>query len=102
MRYSVQKQQKLVPIPVEHQHAAELNEMSRTLDDHREVNKLVLEDLIAGGINPDKGRTGMSAEQVLRVLIIKQMNDFSYERLAFHVMDSDRNLGGLRRGDQWL
>jgi transposase, IS5 family len=89
MRYSVQEQQKLVPIPVEHQHAAELHEMSRTLDDHRKVYELVLEDLIAGGINPDKGRTGMSAEQVLRVLIIKQMNDFSYERLAFHIMDSD-------------
>ena len=27
----------------------------------------------------------MSAEQVLRVLLIKQMNGFSYRRLRFHL-----------------
>jgi len=89
MRRTVQEQQKLVPIPVEHPHAAELAEMSRILDDHPEVYELVLEDLIAGGIDPDNGREGMPADQVLRILIIKQMNRFSYELLAFHVMDSD-------------
>lgn len=30
----------------------------------------------------------MSAEQVLHVLIIKQMQDFSYEELVFHLADS--------------
>lgn len=89
MRCTVQEQQKIVPIPVEHPHATELAEMSRTLDDHPEAYELVFEDLIADGIDPNRGREGMSAEQVLRILIIKQMNRFSYEQLAFHVMDSD-------------
>jgi len=89
MRRTVQEQQKLVPIPVEHPHAAELAEMSRTFDDHPEIYELVLDDLIAGGIDPDVGSEGMSAEQVIRLIVIKQMNRFSYNQLAFHAMDSD-------------
>ncbi len=30
----------------------------------------------------------MSGDQVLRVLVVKQMNDFSYAALHFHLMDS--------------
>jgi hypothetical protein len=45
MRCSVQEQQKIVPIPVEHPHAEELAEMSRTLDDHPKAYELVFEDL---------------------------------------------------------
>lgn len=89
MRRTVQEQQKLVPIPVEHPHAAELAEISRTLDEHPEIYEMVRDDLVAGGIDPDKGRDGMPAEQVIRALVIKQMNRFSYGQLAFHAMDSD-------------
>ena len=89
MRRTVQEQQKLVPIPVAHPHSAELAEMSRTFDDHPEIYELVLDDLIAGGIDPDVGSEGMSAEQVIRLIVIKQMNRFSYNQLAFHGMDSD-------------
>ena len=63
--------------------------MSRTFDDHPEIYELVLDDLIAGGIDPDVGSEGMSAEQVIRLIVIKQMNRFSYNQLAFHGMDSD-------------
>jgi hypothetical protein len=34
------------------------------------------------------GRPGLAAEIVLRAALIKQMNGFSYEELAFHVADS--------------
>jgi hypothetical protein len=34
----------------------------------------VQSDLLAGGIDPDRGRNGMSGEQVLRAFVIKQMN----------------------------
>jgi IS5 family transposase len=44
--------------------------------------------LLAGGIAADRGRDGMSGEQVLRALVIKQANGFSYEELAFHLADS--------------
>jgi IS5 family transposase len=45
-------------------------------------------DLLAGGIAADRGRDGMSGEQALRALVIKQVNGFSYEELAFHLADS--------------
>jgi IS5 family transposase len=38
--------------------------------------------------NPQTGRSGMSGDQVLRVLLVKQMNGFSYEALHFHLIDS--------------
>lgn len=43
---------------------------------------------LAGGRSLRQGRNGMTAEQVLRVLIIKQRNGFSYEELSFHLADS--------------
>jgi hypothetical protein len=36
-------------------------------------------DLLAGGIAADRGRDGMSGDQLLRALVIKQANGFSYE-----------------------
>src|SRR5262249_20479828 len=44
--------------------------------------------LLTGGIDADRGRNGMSGEQVLRALLVKQANGFSYEELAFHLADS--------------
>lgn len=34
------------------------------------------------------GRDGLSGEQVLRALVIKQVNGFSYEELTFHLAGS--------------
>ncbi len=46
-------------------------------------------DLVRGIRHPETGRKGrMSAEQVIKALLIKQMNGFSYEQLAFHLEDS--------------
>lgn len=53
-----------------------------------EVSELVLKDLLRAGINPNKGRKGMSAEQVLRVLLLKQIHKYSYDELEFHLADS--------------
>jgi IS5 family transposase len=88
MRTSVLEQLPLVPQNVGHPHVEELREMSRILDAQPQAAELVLTDLLAGGINPAKGRGGLSGEQVLRIGIIKQMNNFSYEELAFHLADS--------------
>jgi transposase, IS5 family len=38
--------------------------------------------------NRDKGAEGMTAEQVLRAAVIKKIEGFCYEELAFHLMDS--------------
>ena len=70
------------------EHAAELRQISDLLDDMPEIAEWVYKDLVRGGGDPTQGREAMTAEQVLRVLVIKQMNGFSYEELAFHLADS--------------
>ena len=47
-----------------------------------------MQDLTRGVKNRNCGAQGMSAEQVLRAAIIKQTEGFSYEELAFHLIDS--------------
>ncbi|TMQ13389.1 MAG: ISNCY family transposase [Deltaproteobacteria bacterium] len=88
MRHSVRDQLPLVPAPFGHEHIRELQAVRAILDAHPEFAKWVQADLLAGGIDPGRGRNGMSGEQVLRALVIKQMNGFSYEDLAFHLADS--------------
>lgn len=77
---------------VAHPHAAELAAISRLLDALPAITRRVHADLIRRGlgtvVNAQRGREGMTAEQVLRALLVKQMTGFSYEALAFHLADS--------------
>jgi IS5 family transposase len=73
---------------IEHSHAGELAKMSQILDDHPGMAELIEQDLTRGVRHPGRGARGMSGDQVLRVLLLKQMNSFSYAELAFHVADS--------------
>lgn len=88
MRASVLQQLPLVPQISGHDHMAELQEMSRILDRHPQAAESVLADLLRRGIDPGRGRGGLSGEQVLRAAIIKQLNQYSYDELAFHLADS--------------
>ncbi len=89
MRDIVQNQLPIVASFIEHEHAAELKAMSEVIDAlDLGVFESIHADLVRGVNNPDKGRIGMTAEQVLRAIVIKQMNGFSYERLEFHLADS--------------
>jgi IS5 family transposase len=91
MRRIVPDQLGLVPAPIAHVHAAELRKMSTVLDAIPEAAELVGADLARRGdkqIDMSKGREGMTAEQVLRAFVVKQMNGYSYEELAFHLADS--------------
>ena len=88
MRRSLDPQLPIVHPSVQHDHADELKTISGILDDEPEILELVLADLVDGGILDDDGREGMTAEQVLRSLVVKQMNGFSYDELAFHLADS--------------
>jgi IS5 family transposase len=47
----------------------------------------VYDDLVALK-DPETGRLGMTAEQVLRCAIVKQYRNLTYEELAFHLVDS--------------
>jgi transposase, IS5 family len=64
--------------------------MSRVLDDNPKIAELVWQDLQAasGSKQATRGAGGLSADQVVRILIVKQMNGFSYRELAFHLADS--------------
>ena len=72
-------------------HAKELEAMSRVLGDNPTIAQLVWQDLrgaASGSTWSARGAGGLSAEQVLRILVGKQMNGFSYRQLAFHLADS--------------
>lgn len=87
MREILVEQPYLVP-QIPHPHAQELSEISAVLDELPEFSRAVHEDLIRGVKNPDKGRRGLSAEVVLRLLVLKQMKGFSYEVLQFELASS--------------
>src|SRR5690349_9206392 len=88
MRRSVRDQLSLVPAPHAHEHVRELQAISEVLDKSPEFARWVQADLLRTGAAANRGRDGMSGEQVLRALVIKQSNGFSYEELGFHLADS--------------
>lgn len=73
---------------IEHSHADELAEISQILTLHPDMAKVVEQDLVRGLKCPETGARGMSGDQVLRALLLKQMNGFSYRELEFHLADS--------------
>jgi IS5 family transposase len=83
----MRQQEPLMQGFIEHEHGWELEAMSEILDEMAAVLERVEADLIADR-DEENGRPGMSAEQVLRALMIKQMNGYSYEELSFHLADS--------------
>lgn len=86
MKKSYNKQLPLCPSIPDHPKAKELEEISRILDQNRSIYDLVLQDISKGKSN--RGAQGMTAEQVIRAALIKQMMGFSYEELEFHLQDS--------------
>lgn len=79
---------------LELEHCRELEAISAVLDAHPKINELVLQELRSSSLSNTSssgggvGCGGMSAEQVLRAAVVKQMNQFSYRELAFHLADS--------------
>jgi IS5 family transposase len=88
MRKKNQIQMPLMPSGLEHPRARELDQISEILDAIPTITEMVLQDLTHSVINRHCGADGMTAEQVLRAAIIKQTEVFSYEELAFHLIDS--------------
>jgi IS5 family transposase len=73
---------------IEHEHSAELEQISRVLEENPGIARRVQQDLERGLRRPGTGAPGLSGDQVVRMLIVKQMNGFSYEELEFHLADS--------------
>ena len=87
MRRRFHEQQPLMQELIDHEHARELEAVSTILDQMSDVLDGIERDLV-GGRDSRRGRCGMTAEQVLRALVVKQLNEFSYAELAFHLVDS--------------
>ncbi len=89
MRNRIRKQTRLVEPSIDHEHAKELKQIREIISECPEILDLVYADLIRGLDDPEAGRDGdMTAEQVFKVLLIKQMNGFSYRLLEYHLADS--------------
>lgn len=74
---------------IAHPHAAELAAMSALLDEQPAWSAQVQQDLEAGcPTNARTGRPGLSGEQTLRLLIVRQLTGWTYAELAFHLADS--------------
>jgi transposase, IS5 family len=69
-------------------HAVELGCISQVHDGNPIIYELALKDFTHNVEAACSGANVMSAEQVVRAAILKQMENFSYEELAFHIMDS--------------
>lgn len=91
MRQAYRLQSSLTETWLDVEHARELKVISDLLDADPEIYELVFSDLRR--VSPQRsssraGARGLSAEQVVRALLLKQMNGFSYRELAFHLADS--------------
>ena len=88
MRKKDRKQMPLMITGIDHPHAEELKGISDILKENPIIYEWVLQDLTRDVTHTDTGAEGMTAEQVVRAAVIKQMEGFSYEDLAFHLLDS--------------
>lgn len=87
MREKVEKQIPLMQASIDHPQAKELEQISKILDENSTIYDLVMQDL-SEAVTHNTGAKGMSAEQVVRSAVVKQMFQLSYKDLAFHLADS--------------
>jgi IS5 family transposase len=57
------------------------------LDDHAEMIETIRGDLRRGLKNPDSGRNGLTAQQVLRALILMRVKNWDYRELRARIAD---------------
>lgn len=77
-----------IPSRIGPKQARKLKELSDILSSEEQMLHCVRSDLIRHGMNVDEGVEGLTAERVLRILVLQQMNGLSYEDLAFNLEDS--------------
>ena len=65
----------------------ELKQISTILDANPEMLDLAYADLTKES-RADTGRDGLTAEQVLRAVILKQARELTYDELEYYLVDS--------------
>ena len=89
MRKKWQNQMPLMHTEIDHPQARELEAISKIIKKNPNISEYVLQDLSNNERTMKKnGAEGMSADQVLRCAIVKTLFGFTYEQLAFHIIDS--------------
>ncbi len=89
MREKWPKQMPLMSHILDHPQSQELEVISGIIDANPTICEHILQDLNRGKSEAQRtGAKGMSAEQVLRCIIVKVLFGFTYEDLAFHIVDS--------------
>jgi len=89
MRKKIQNQMPLMEPAIDHPQAAELEAISRIIDNNPTIIELAFQDICRGKKRKRRaGANGMTADQVVRAAIIKQMFNFTYQELSFHIVDS--------------
>jgi len=74
---------------IAHAHAQDLSAMSTVLDEQPALSARIQQDLEAGcAKNARTGRPGLTGEQTLRLLLVRQLTGWTYAELAFHLADS--------------
>jgi IS5 family transposase len=87
MRKNSEHQRPLTPLWPQHALAQELALISKILDQHPQISDLVLQDL-SDNQQQQRGAPGLSGEQAVRCAVLKNWQQLSYRKLAFHLADS--------------
>jgi len=88
MRQIKQSQPTLREPGIHHEHREELQTIDRILRENPTIFQFVDQDLKKNTRYSCAGRKGMTAEQVVKAALIKQLHGFSYKVLYFHLLDS--------------
>ena len=86
MRKNRNQQLPLAEETADHPKAKEFSKISEILDSNDSIYDLALQDLVTSSCNV--GAQGMTAEQIIRAVIVKSIEGYSYRDLAFHLADS--------------
>jgi len=87
MRETRNAQASIFEFFLKHEHGVQLKALSELLDEHPDILDIVARDLCPER-RSNTGAQGLSVENVLRCLILKQVLQVSYSRLSFHLADS--------------
>ena len=90
MRKIRNQQLPLAEVAPDHPKAKELSKISEILHANLSIYGFVLQDVgvLPSSENDVGGAEGMTAEQIVRAAIVKQMEGYSYRELEFHLQDS--------------
>jgi len=69
-----------------HPRAQLLEKISRIIHENPTFEELVWQDLSSG--KQDQGRHGFTAEQILRLTVLKHLEQFTYDELSFHLHET--------------